>query len=604
MTCSIVYIPLLYGSDLAQPCMARGGREPARLRAVRAVMLSLFVVMSGLAVAMVSGNVAATTVDYYGLNGYQGNSAIYMTTGVNAQPYVFPTLNNSAHDTSNMYSIENTINVSAGKSPRPTTSTLVFNEQYNPSSAELVVTIPIVAGGASETNVYTPPYPPGSPTHFETVAYQTISIDVSFASPNTHTDILASWNSGINVTGPNYQGTTKDEALVNLGIDSLSFSKQFGFAIGVYQVMKDLESLSGVDEHNPGVVGNGTAFETFEVNRGSETQNVFVSQLRLQVTIPHADFTSYVPRLDVSALNRVTNTYQFPHVIVDGARAQLTQITSAPAVTLTGTVYAAGGPLANKDFVLSTYIEGPLVNINYHLKTDQNGRYRFFAGLNAPYTIQADYVTSFGSISGQNSTTTLNSPDSQTLDLVLPVSKIHGNVRSSGGNGIGGASVAVTNPSGTTFATTTDSSGYYFATTNSLGAYGVTATACGYGSQTQSVGVSASNTVYRADFTYASGTGSIGPIHVGFGDASPGALVTIRNCQGTTVYSARADSSGNVPGTTGLAYDVYTVEASAKDWSNCPLEGWLLVGSVTVALPPDQSPTVPLQHVYRTPCPT
>jgi hypothetical protein len=193
---------------------------------------------------------------------------------------------------------------------------------------------------------------------------------------------------------------------------------------------------------------------------------------------------------------------------------------------------------------------------------------------------------------------------------VIGASTIAGNVGKSSGGALSGASVRITSPSGATSTATTDTNGHYASTVFELGTYSLTASQCGYISQTKSVAVNAWNTLSSVDFTLApyTGYGNIAPIYVTLGGtARQGAAVTVTNCNGATVYSATTDSGGMVPGVANLAGGTYTVTVSWTDWSTCTGDPgqvhWIYKGTAALAIPPNVSPTVALIADHSARCP-
>jgi len=188
-------------------------------------------------------------------------------------------------------------------------------------------------------------------------------------------------------------------------------------------------------------------------------------------------------------------------------------------------------------------------------------------------------------------------------------SGINGSVRNSGNSPIPGAGVQATAPSGTTSSAITDANGLYYFSATELGTYSLTASKCGYVPSTQTVSVSAWGVVYPVPFTLStySGTGNIAPIKVTAG-GSPvqGAFVSLQNC-GSTVYTGTTDSAGQVPGRTGLAGGIYSLSATWTDWSACTGDPgqykWTWIGTLSLQIPPSQSPTIALSRDHMSPCP-
>ena len=132
--------------------------------------------------------------------------------------------------------------------------------------------------------------------------------------------------------------------------------------------------------------------------------------------------------------------------------------------------------------------------INYHLTTDSQGKYSFFAPLSTgPYQIYTTYSSPFGTTTAYSPWfSTDANPDTQTINLQLPT--IYGQVISSGSNSpIPGATIKITSPGGAAYSTTTDSNGNYVVTVGPQGTYSVKAMAYGYQYATSSVPVNANS---------------------------------------------------------------------------------------------------------------
>jgi len=114
--------------------------------------------------------------------------------------------------------------------------------------------------------------------------------------------------------------------------------------------------------------------------------------------------------------------------------------------------------------------------------------------------------------------------------------------------------------------------------------------------------------VESAQTSTGSGTASIGPIYVtGNGGPVSGASVSVRNCNGVQVYSGTTDTNGMVPGASGLPQGTYAVTATWTDWSECTGDPgqlkWIWVGQASLAIPPNQSPTIATAPDHSAPCP-
>lgn len=123
---------------------------------------------------------------------------------------------------------------------------------------------------------------------------------------NTHIDIQNSFNSGINVTGPNVKGTTITQAQTNMLVNGFGLIPKFGSLASVYGISQNWVALSGVDEYNPSTIGNGTVFENFQLNNTAQPNgywtallgeenggyDIFGSYVSAKAIIPLSDFSS------------------------------------------------------------------------------------------------------------------------------------------------------------------------------------------------------------------------------------------------------------------------------------------------------------------------
>jgi hypothetical protein len=695
---------------------------------LRSLSVALLIVGSVFGIVGLSQNAAAISVDYYFYRGYAGNSTIYLNTEVVGTMPIsvisdLPVATGSQPQQPLYDNVNNVVNLIVGSGRATPSGTMQFQETFmGAGSNYLYVVIPVTALGATRMfwTVARPSQPATADTSF--LAVSVSGGDVS--SPNApggrwmvqvNTDTL--YNSGVNVTGRYNKGGANAnwQSLASLALDvGCYIIPGYDFVcLTLSQMLNLFGVLSGVNYGPTDFLGNGNSYLEYGVIGGGspvntpaaphgEAKNVFATDMLLKVQIPYdpiANQFPFNPTFTLGATNWIHDPnwyYSGYRSLVIGANASAT-LRSVPSVLISGSIYAGGETLKNYDVALSqTYTDGPVITRNYHLKTDQNGVYRFFGELNKLYTLQASYATSFGTVTAYASATTPNSPNSLPLDLVLPTSKIHGYVKTAGGSAIPGAPVTTTSPSGSTYTTTSDSSGHYsvwgaalgtynlaasasgyasqtrsvnvgsfnaayqvpdFAlnaypriggsvkdsggsaisgagvkatspsggtyaastsvggdyslTVTELGTYSLTASKCGYIVQTKSVSVSAFDSVYRVDFSLSlySGVGNIAPIYVtASGAAKQGAFVTVSSCNGATVYSATTDAAGMVSGKTDLAAGLYTVTASWTDWSTCtggPGEvHWIWMGSVTVEIPPNKSPTVATSPHHSVRCPT
>lgn len=474
----------------------RSGSVTRGMRGLRAWTVVLLIAASGLAIGMLSPN-AAAAVKYTNSNGYQGNYVIYMSTGITGNPYVIPTVYSHVAQSASgsNYNVGNAINLTVGERQSTPSGDLVFDEFYTASSNRLQIDIPIA--GAAGGQMY---HSIGGLYYQIWKQKLSLSVSNSPSSSDPALQVITVYNSGLNVTGPKLTGTTRSQALWNLLLDGLSFLPTVGYVVGAYQTMDDYQALSGVDSFVIQNTGNNQVYEWFDVKGGAYTpgtshgQNVFGGQMYVTIYLSVNDFMTPYLLFNIGAANQVAVTcLDCPVTTAPGASASLS-VYAYPAVTVRGTVYARGSPVANQVIDFTAVGTGNV----YETKTDANGNYRWFAKPNTAYTLTSTYSTTFGLATGTTSFTTPNSATTQTVNLALPVSFVYGYVTNSYGSPIWGADVQVTSPLGPIFHATTSSTGYWSFTAKDLGTYSLFASAYGYSPRSGSVSVGAFNRTYQA----------------------------------------------------------------------------------------------------------
>lgn len=451
---------------------------------------------------------AATVVQ---ANGWDGNSVIYMTSATNfnsGNPYYIQTQWNTVYQpwSANCDSLNNAINLTVGEDRATPSGTLVFEEYYDSGSQRMDVYLPIATGAGNQIAG------PGPWASYYTIVYHEVAVNSN--SPYSFLQFNSAYDQGINITGNNNAGTTKSQYLYNLGFDALGFLPGVGMAVGSYQVMKDFQGLTGVDQNNPSQQGSGTAYEWFTVINGTSHgwHNTLSAQTYVTLYIGQGGFGSS-PVFTLSAVNQLG---VFGIVQCTGATISL-PLYAVPAVYLTGQVTALGYA-----------VPGALVNIEptsggtiYQVTTDSSGNYRFFAQLNTAYYVWATYSTAFGTAT--SSTYSLSADSSPTYWPALNIdftaysntlSDIYGRVTSaSTGAAIGGAKMSATlqgTTEGCAVCATTDSNGNYHFFTPSTGTYTEQASASGYNVGTAYPTVSALGASYLQNFALTKPSGGGG----------------------------------------------------------------------------------------------
>ena len=520
--------------------------------------ISLLVIATSLATVLFArGDPVPPPVDYYGVRGYQGNSVIYLNTGVVGTMPIsvisdLPTVTGSQPRAPEYDNINNVVNLIVGSGHSTSSGNKQFQETFmGAGSNYLYVVIPVTSLGATRKwwSVARPSEPAMVYDTFlgVSVANGDVSPPEGHFQVQVNTDTL--YDSGVNVTGANHRGDGSKnwQALASLALDvGCYIIPGYDFACLVVSQMLNMYGLiSGVDYGPTDFLGNGNSFLQYYVTGGGdpvntpdapfgEAKDVFAADMLLYVQIPYDTTTNqfpFTPTFTFGATNWVEDPnwyYDGYTSLVIGANASAT-LNSFPAVLLTGTVCrdaqsTAGScqdaqPLANQPIVLTTWVANQ--QINYHLTTDSQGKYSFFAPLSTgPYQIYTTYSSPFGTTTAYSPWfSTDANPDTQTINLQLPT--IYGQVISSGSNSpIPGATIKITSPGGAAYSTTTDSNGNYVVTVGPQGTYSVKAMAYGYQYATSSVPVNA-NSGFLTNFGLVAATPDF----------------TATSCGGVTVYT-------------------------------------------------------------------
>ncbi len=250
---------------------------------------------------------------------------------------------------------------------------------------------------------------------------------------------------------------------------------------------------------------------------------------------------------------------------------------AAPANQITGTVLLnnnANTPDANQWVSIchvlgsrSTSSGETICTETYHVKTNSDGGYRFFASPDTSYGISANLTTPFDESSYSNSISAGSAGGTTFDNFSLYTSIINGKVaNSSNGKPISGAKVTFTSSRGTSYAVSTNSSGGYFIDIADNGTYTITATAAGYVSSSKTI--SLSDSTLTEDFALApAGT-------VNF-DASG---LHGNTCSVTLNGQTEQGSSSQI--SFGMAYGTYSYTiGSVTGYSSSPSSGTVTSGS-------------------------
>lgn len=393
------------------------------------------------------------------------------------------------------------------------------------SNPYIEIHVPEVASGGSQ-QIYNPI---SSPAYLDQVVYQTLALSIGNSpSTNTNLQIQGGFDSGINTTGSIPEGTTREQALVDFGISSLSSLPPAGFPIGAYSYENSLDGASGVDTYQGSGGANGVVYQNFRAISGGAAsstiggtfKNVWGPQEITFVDIPESEWLSSQPQLTLTATNVVGNAFNGLSPTYTGATASI-PVYAVPAVNLSGQVpmTALGKTLSGTATVNIQATSGSQSGTIFQVPTDSSGNYHFFAQVGTWYSVWASYKTSFGTAVG-SAATPAQMPLVPTVATVNPpaitaISDIYGHVSSaSTGAAIAGAAVSATLPAvpgyGCAVCARTDSNGNYYFWAAATGTYTVQASASGYKVATAYPVVSAMGTAVSQNFALTASSGGGG----------------------------------------------------------------------------------------------
>ena len=294
-----------------------------------------------------------------------------------------------------------------------------------------------------------------------------------------------------------------------------------GYVVQAFDILNHLAHTSNAYSFNVYGAGSYPVWEhliTMQNESNNESQNVGVGETYMQFTIPYTEFSNS-GLISISASNSV-GTGGFSELDKTGASATI-PIEVIPAYLIGGTAYGDGGTLPGATVtVLCTNN-----NTAYQVQTNSNGQWRFFAKPGDSYSISGSIYTSYGNqVTATYSPNPFTCPQNENgnlnINLPLPISDIYGYTYKNGGGPMGGVTIKVTEPSGSTYTTYSSlpSGKYGPVIVSETGTYTIAASASGYYSQSTSQDVSMNASHDMGDFEMtpvASGGGGGGCILYG-----------------------------------------------------------------------------------------
>ena len=221
--------------------------------------------------------------------------------------------------------------------------------------------------------------------------------------------------------------------------------------------------------------------------------------------------------------------------------------------------------------------------------TDSAGNYRIDGIEPGSYTLAAYRPGFIRAASNPGVVFTVEGDTLQQASLTLvPAApgNISGKVSDTSGNIVSGASVTFTSTDGQAYSTTTDSNGSYILSSVAPATYSGTAAKAGFGTQTQTSLVVASNTALTVNFTLQAGPGIVtGRVVDTSGNPIKGASVFFsRGSPAVIAATVTTDATGTytVPS---LAAGTYNVTASATGFGGSAPIAVVVVGGVTTTVP-------------------
>ena len=311
--------------------------------------------------------------------GYEGNNKIYLSTPGNGDSYSVYGYTNLG---SSVASVNNTGDSNLHFQKDSSAIEAVYCVAAHGSGVQ--ISLSLISMGAS--NYFVIPGDEGNSMLY-TTCYQHLGLTLAGAPSSAGTNIFTSFNSGINVTGKSYIGTTRNAAIESIAINLLSLVPYAGYAATMYSIYSSMYSLSGVNGYKIGNEGSGTVFQNFAITGGnigeySGGKNVFGSVENISICLGGNDLNNNFK------MNAFSNNYYEcgePTGTVKSANASET-INAVTASAIYGHVDYTGTHNVDRVNNRHVYIKDT-ENGEYYQVPIVNGHYLFYAEPGTEYSI-------------------------------------------------------------------------------------------------------------------------------------------------------------------------------------------------------------------------
>jgi hypothetical protein len=330
--------------------------------------------------------------------GYDGNNVIYLASPGNGNSHSIYGLINLGNNVATVDKCNN-----GNLQFENDSSSIEAFWCVEPHLGKLEISVSLISMGAS--NDFINPGYEGDTMVYGT-DYQHIGLTLINAPSSAETQICTVSNSGFNVTGNSYKGTTRDAALEGLAINLLSILPYVGYATSMYGIYSNLYVLSGVEGYNIDNDGSGTVFQNFEVTGGEMSEysggkDVFGSIENITIHIPYSDLNN---NFQINAFS--TNYYECGGILaIDKSANASKTINAVTSSAIYGEINATGELGACSAINgTSIYVEN-MNNGNIYNVSVVDGRYLFFAQPDTEYKFYSLDNGSFKLLRNVNGTT-------------------------------------------------------------------------------------------------------------------------------------------------------------------------------------------------------